>query len=274
MCLRRADPFIVMCAPNGARRSQADHGRLPVTPAELADCAESIHAAGASIMHVHVRDDDGAHSLDVDRYRDAIVAIRERIDDSLVIQVTTEACGIYTPECQMSVVRELRPESVSVALRELCPDSESERRAAEFYRWMSDNHVMPQHILYSAEDVARFEALRGKGVIPEDKPFVLFVLGRYAENLTGDVSALESFVDAVSDDVVWAVCCFGSTEHDAVLAAMRQGGHARVGFANTIEMHASCLAADNADLVGLAAVAAEDEDRVLATADDVRHLFG
>ena len=72
MCLRRADPFIVMCAPNGARRSQADHGRLPVTPAELADCAESIHAAGASIMHVHVRDDDGAHSLDVDRYRDAI----------------------------------------------------------------------------------------------------------------------------------------------------------------------------------------------------------
>ena len=99
-----------MCAPNGARRSQADHGRLPVTPAELADCAESILAAGASMMHVHVRDDDGAHSLDADRYRDAIVAIRERIDDSLVIQVTTEACGIYTPEYQMSVVRELRPE--------------------------------------------------------------------------------------------------------------------------------------------------------------------
>ena len=61
-------PFIIMCAPNGARRSQDDHARLPITAAELADCAGELLDAGASMIHVHVRDDAGAPSLDEIRY--------------------------------------------------------------------------------------------------------------------------------------------------------------------------------------------------------------
>ena len=262
-----------MCAPNGARRNRRDHARLPITQAELADCAEAILDAGASMMHVHVRDDAGGHSLDADRYRAAIAAIRERVGDKLVIQVTTEACGIYKPDQQMSMVRELRPESVSVAMRELCPDDAAETVAAAFYRWMIDNGVLPQHILYAAEDVLRFEALRGKGVIPETRPFALFVLGRYAENLTGDVAELESFTDAVSDDVVWAVCCFGSTEHQAVLSAVKQGGHARVGFENNLQLPGGGQADGNDDLVRLATDAAIGHGLQIATADDVRKIF-
>lgn len=262
-----------MCAPNGARRSQADHARLPITPIELADCAESILDAGASMIHVHVRDDDGGHSLDADRYRKAVAAIRERVADKLVIQVTTEACGIYSSDQQMSLVRELHPEAVSVALRELCPDEASEPAAARFYQWMVDHDVMPQHILYDADDVVHFEALRNRNVIPDKKPFVLFVLGRYAENLTGDVAELDAFIDAVSEDVVWAVCCFGAAEHAAVLSALEQGGHARVGFENNLRLPDGDQAEDNVDLVRLASAAAATRGRLLATADDVRRLF-
>ena len=263
-----------MCAPNGARRSRDDHAQLPITPAELAACAEAILDAGASMMHVHIRDDDGGHSLDAGRYRDATAAIRERVGDNLIIQVTTESCGIYSSAQQMSLVRELRPEAVSVALRELCPEEASETVAAAFYRWMVDNAVMPQHILYSAEDVTRFEALRKKGVIPEARPFVLFVLGRYAENLTGDVSELESFVDAASGDLTWSVCCFGRTEYEAANFALQRGGHARVGFENNLQLPDGSEAFDNAELVRLASAAAGTFGRPLATADDVRRLFG
>lgn len=266
-------PFIVMCAPNGARKTKDDHPDLPITPAELADCAESLIEAGASIIHVHVRDDDDAHSLDVEQYRNATAAIRGRVGDNIVIQVTTEACGKYLPEQQMAMVRELKPEAVSVALREICPDSAAEAAAGEFYAWMCDEKIIAQHILYSRDEVARFEALRLRGVIPDRKPFVLFVLGRYASNLTGDVGELDAFIQEAAAETVWAVCCFGNTEHDAVVAAANAGGHARVGFENNQVLPGGAPAGSNADLVALAVNAARTASRDIATADDVRSLF-
>lgn len=262
-----------MCAPNGARKSKDDHGEIPITPAELANCAESILDAGAAIMHVHVRDDDGGHSLDVDRYRAATAAIRERIGAQLVIQATTEACGIYTSEQQMQVVRELKPEAVSVALREICPDAASEAVAGEFYAWMCAEAVMAQHILYSPEDVRRFTNLCERGVIPDSQPFALFVLGRYSDDLTGDPADLDAFVAESSANLVWAVCCFGATEQAAVSKAARSGGHARVGFENNVNLPDGAVAPNNAVLVEIAVESGVKNGRAAATADDVRAAF-
>ena len=259
-----------MCAPNGARKSQADHPALPITPSELANCAEAIVDAGASIMHVHVRDDGGGHSLDVDRYRAAIDAITKRVGNDLVIQATTESCGIYHRDEQMAVVRELRPEAVSVALKELCPDETAERDVADFYQWLVSERVMAQHILYSPDEVERFASLRGKGVIPGDSPFALFVLGRYSDDLTGDPDELDAFVEVAPDDLRWAVCCFGRTETEAARRAAALGGHARVGFENNLALPDGSTADSNAALVQLAVAAGIDQGRTPATAGDVR----
>jgi uncharacterized protein (DUF849 family) len=264
-------PFIVMCAPNGARKSKKDHPGLPISPLELADCAESILDAGASIMHLHVRDDDDQHSLDVNRYRAALDAIRQRVDDRLVLQVTTEACGIYSPVEQMRTVRQLRPEAVSLGLQELCPDAESEPAATEFFAWLDAEGVMAQFILYTPLEVARFNALREKGVIGVTQPFVLYVLGRYSNDLTGDPRELEEFAVAGHDDTEWAVCCFGKSEQTAVSLASAMNGHARVGFENNLLVPDGGVADDNAALVRLAAVC--NGDRPLATANDVRDMF-
>lgn len=269
-----ARPFILACAPNGARKTKRDHPHLPISPAELADCAQSILEAGASIMHVHVRDERQGHSLDVDRYRAAIAAIHARVDDRLIVQVTTEACGIYSADQQMSMVRKLRPEAVSLALAELCPDRQSESMAAEFYGWLRDERIMVQHILYSADELRRFSDLRNKGVIADDKPFVLFVLGRYATDLTGRPEDLDLFVAAAAPDIAWAVCCFGRTESDATLRAAAAGGHARVGFENNLLLPDGDRAPDNAALVHLAAGSARRQGRPVATADQVRAILG
>lgn len=266
-------PFIVMCAPNGARRSKQDHAALPLTADELATCAESVLGAGASMLHVHVRDDDGRHALDPDRYRGALAAIRERVGDRLVLQVTTEACGFYTPQQQMQVIRELEPEAVSLALAELCPDTAGEDAAAEFFGWLQANLIMAQYILYSKDDALRFEDLRRRGVIPDAWPFVLFVLGRYSEALTGDPSQLDELAATLSRDVGWAVCCFGQTENAAVIRAAGIHGHARVGFENNLQLPNGTLAEDNADLVRLAADAGKAVGRHIASADDVRTMF-
>lgn len=262
-----------MSAPNGARRGKDDHQSLPITPDEIADCAASVADAGASILHLHVRDEQGRHSLDPDRYRAVSGAVRDGVGDRLIIQITTEACGSYSAEQQMATVRELRPEAVSLALKELCPDVESEPVAAEFFEWLKTEDVMPQYILYSPEEVIRFEDLRRRGVIPDDWPFVLIVLGRYSDSLTGDPGSLARHVEGLEKDVTWMVCCFGPTENTAVAEAARLHGHARVGFENNLMLPDQTLAPDNAALVRLAVKTGGDAGRHVASADDVRQML-
>lgn len=262
-----------MSAPNGARRGKADHEALPITPEELAACAESVADAGASILHLHVRDEAGRHSLDPDRYRAAIGCIRDRIGDRLIIQVTTEACGMYTRAQQMAAVRELKPEAVSLSLKEICPDSASEADAAEFFAWLEAQDVMPQYILYSDQDVSRFTDLRQRGVIADAWPFVLLVLGRYSDSLTGDPDLLAEYINGLQQDVTWMVCCFGETESIAVAEAARLHGHARVGFENNLKLPDGDIAPDNAALVRVAAKTGTESGRRVADADDVRHML-
>jgi len=268
-------PLMVMCAPNGARRQKSDHPSLPTEPHELARCAEDILAAGASVLHLHVRDGQEQHSLDVDRYRQAIDAIRERVGDQLVIQVTTEACGVYSTKEQMRVVRDLRPEAVSLALRELCPEggNRPESVARDFFHWLQGEKIWPQYILYSPEDVIRFEQLRERGIVPGEGLSALFVLGRYDKDLRGNPSDLSAFVNVASDDTHWSVCCFGEREHDAATNAVQSGGHVRVGFENNIYMKNGAEAADNAALVKQAVETGLASGRSIATADDIRALF-
>ncbi len=261
-----------MCAPNGARKTRTDHPELPISAEELAECAESILQAGASVIHLHIRDDAGRHSLDVSRYRQAMDAIRSRVGDQLVIQVTTEACGIYNPAEQMAMVRDLRPEAVSLALKELCATDADEPVARDFFSWLRAERIMAQYILYSPGEVERFVRLRDKGVISDRRPFVLLVLGRYSDDLTGDPGELKSFTSILDPEIEWAVCCFGRTEQQAATLAALNQGHARVGFENNLLLPDGTTAADNAALVRLAENSREK--RPVATAKDVRLLFG
>ncbi|MDX1481703.1 MAG: 3-keto-5-aminohexanoate cleavage protein [Woeseiaceae bacterium] len=266
--------LIVIAAPNGARRGKADHPALPMTAGEIATAAESLADAGVAVLHLHVRDAAGAHTLDVGRYREAIAAVRERVGDRLIIQATSEAVGRYRPDEQIAMVESLRPEAVSLALRELCPDAKSEASAGAFFRSLGPMNVWPQYILYSADDVARFDGLRRKGFFGDERPFCLLVLGRYASDLEGRLDELRAMQEAADlDDFPWAVCCFGRQEHAAALAAAAAGGHVRLGFENNLHLADGRIASDNAALVRQFLDAYSAGDRRPATADDVRKAW-
>lgn len=268
-------PFIVMSAPNGARRGKVDHAGIPLSPAELAENAKAICDCGASILHLHVRDETDRHTLDAGRYRAAIEAVRDRVGDKLVIQVTTEAVGMYSADEQMAIVKDLKPEAVSIALRELVPDRQNPGEASEFFGWLKANGVMPQYILYSPDEVRWFEELRGRGTFHDELPFVLFVVGRYGTTDYGDPAEVEGYRRVLGDErIPWAVCCFGPREDEVSQVAAKTGGHARVGFENNMLMPDGSEAPDNAALVKLAAGHSLPARRELATADDVRQLFG
>jgi uncharacterized protein (DUF849 family) len=262
-------PMLLMAAPNGARRNQADHPALPLTAAELATTAAAVRAAGAAAIHIHVRDRHGAHLLDAAAYREAIAAIRRAVGRQLIIQVTTEAVGRYTAAEQMAMVRDLRPEAVSLALRELIPGQAAESAAAEFLAWLTHEHIWPQYILYSPEDLARFADLRRRGLIPGERPDVLCVLGRYSNNQPAEPADFLPFLNA-DLPADWTLCAFGPRENACVLLAAALGGHARVGFENNLRLPDGSLARDNAALVAAAAAAAAAAGRPLLDADAAR----
>lgn len=269
------DPAIIMVAPNGARKTPADHPALPVTADAVGRTAAACADAGASILHLHVRDGAMQHSLDPELYREAIAAVRREAGPELLIQVTTEAVGRYGPDEQMASVRAVGPEAVSLAVRELCPDAGSETAFAAFCDWMRRENVVPQFILYDPAELERFNALRKRGVISIDRPFVLFVLGRYAANQQSDARDMIPFIQAAQgDDLIWAVCAFGSREAACASAALALDGHARVGFENNMLLANGRTAPDNVALVSQAVQAADLIGRPVASADAVRRLLG
>jgi uncharacterized protein (DUF849 family) len=272
-------PMILAVAPNGARKTRMDHPAVPILPAELATTAAAAQAAGAAMIHLHVRDVDQKHSLDVGAYREATAAVREAVGARMVIQVTSEAVGMFSPQDQMAMVRALQPEAVSLAIRELVPDADHEDAARDFLAWLVGAGILPQYILYAPEDVERFARLQAAGVVPPGPAFLLFVLGRYTpgqrsvpNDLLPYLTAIEAWPEAAR--LPWAICAFGPKETACVTAAATLGGHARVGFENNLFLPSGALARDNAELVAAGAAAATAIGRPLADAAAARRMMG
>ena len=140
---------MVTVAPNGGRKTKADHPALPLTADELAWTAAECLERGASMIHLHMRDADGQHCLDPEAYRATIAHICEEVGDKLVLQITSESIGRYSPAEQRGVVLETNPEAVSLALRELAPDATDEEDLGLFLGKLKQMRVWPQIILYT-----------------------------------------------------------------------------------------------------------------------------
>ena len=244
-------PTIIMAAPNGARKVKTDHAQLPVSIEETITVAKSCHEAGASILHAHVRGDQDEHVLDVSRYRALLAGLRREVPE-LLVQITTEAVGVYTPQQQYDVVFEVSPDFVSVGLREMLGDGSdiAYRLAKDFYYRAAAEKINVQHILYDADDIARMRAAMRLGIVPPAAPHVLLVLGRYAADHQSDPLELAPLLgDGLPDMASWSVCAFGYKEYDVMMKAIAFGGHCRVGFENNFYLRNGSLAPDNAALI-------------------------
>jgi len=256
-------PLLIAVAPTGARRTPADHPALPVTADAIADTAAACRDAGAGMLHLHVRDSEGRHTLDPEAYREAIAAVRARVGEGMTIQITTEAAGRFSPAEQIAAVRAVRPEAVSVAWRELAPDARHERAAITFLRWCRSRAIAVQVILYTPEEVARWREAEAR--FPEVAGLArLYVLGRYT-GAPGDPAEICAFRRADAGSAArWMVCAFGPRETACAAVAMALGGDVRVGFENNLILPDGATAPDNAALVRAAARAGRDIGRAPA----------
>ncbi|MGE8677067.1 MAG: 3-keto-5-aminohexanoate cleavage protein [Achromobacter marplatensis] len=267
-------PVIITVAPNGAYKKAADHPAVPMTPEALALEARACLDAGAGMMHMHVRKPDGSHLLCAHAYREALAAVDRAVGRELLVQVTSEAAGVYKAAEQIALVRELQPEAVSMGLREIAVPDVPEAELAAFLAWVAERRIMAQIILYDEGDVRRWKSLRARGRVPPGAWSVLFVLGRYSVGQTSSAYDLLPFLAAYDQSLPWAICAFGAEENACVTTAAAFGGHMRVGFENNLKLRDGSIASGNAALVRQAAEGARALGRPLATAADARRIYG
>jgi uncharacterized protein (DUF849 family) len=267
--------IILAVAPNGGRRGKADHPAIPLTAEELVAEAPLWRDAGASVLHLHVRDETGAHSLSPAGYGEAIEKLRGAIGDSMVIQITTESVGRIAPQTQMETVRATRPEAASIALRDLAPAEEEDKKTfADFIGWMLDERIAPQIILYDRADLERLLRWAKDGAVDPAALSVLYVLGRYTAGQISNPVDLLGFLGVQEPPFRdWMMCAFGANELRCAALAALLGGHVRVGFENNFYLAGGKLAARNAELVDQTAETLKALHIDLASAADVRSLW-
>jgi uncharacterized protein (DUF849 family) len=271
--MKTESPVMIAVAPNGARKTQTDHPKLPLTPKELAHSAKACCDVGAVMIHLHVRDKRQQHTLDPHYYLPALKAVRDAVGEDMIIQITTEAVGKYQPAQQIASVKTLKPEAVSIALKEILPDPSFDKEAGRFFEWMHRERVSPQFILYSSDDIEQFISLQTRGVIQSDSPNVLLVLGRYSENQESSPKDAQPLLDLLPGNLHWWLCAFGKSEAACMTVAMDNGGHCRVGFENNLLNADGRPALDNASQVEVIAKQAQSLARGLATVEQAKHLM-
>lgn len=269
----------IIVAANGARRTTRDHPAVPVTIKSIAETAANCRSAGAGGIHLHVRDSEQQHVLDAAQYKAAIAAIRASAGQDFAVQITTEAVGRYQPAEQIQVVHDVHPEFASVGLREIAKDETQLVAAEAFYHWAHAQQIGIQHILYEPANVDRFFSLVKRGVIPGNQHALLFVLGRHAKNGICDPNDLTGFMNVLEAsrgdaDIVWSICAFGITETASLAAAIALGGHARVGFENSVLRPDGSEASDNAEQVERIAGLANTMGFAQATPMQIRRILG
>lgn len=274
-------PCLISVAPNGARKTKSDHPAIPLSIEEIAHEAAICRDAGAALLHLHIRANDARHLLDAQTYRAATKAVKKAIGigDDMVIQITSEAGGIYEQPQQIAVVRETHPEAVSLALREMIRGESDKASAEDFFHWLSNEGILAQYILYGPGEVKQFSGLKKQGLIPDTNLSVLFVLGSYG-GVESNPDEIQNYLDCLDDNSLsslsslsWAVCGFGKTEALVAERAVKLGGHPRVGFENNIYTQDGLVAENNSVLVAQVAEYITKSERNLANTAHARKLL-
>ena len=268
--------LILTAATTGAETTKEMNPNLPTTPEEQAlDAAECVKA-GASIIHLHVRDDKGNPSQSLDHFKASIEAIREACNPKPIIQISTGGAVGEDMEKRIAPIVKLKPEMASLNINSMNFGSDiflnHPKDVEKLAGHMQDLGVIPEVEVYDAGDIELAQRMQKKGLLkaPVHYQFVLGVPG----GLSGEAYNLTHMTRLINPEDSWAVAGVGRYETPLSVMAVVMGGFVRVGFEDNIYYHKGELAKSNAQLVERIARISKEVGREIATVDDTRKMLG
>ncbi|MGZ3532461.1 MAG: 3-keto-5-aminohexanoate cleavage enzyme [Vulcanimicrobiaceae bacterium] len=266
------DPLIITVAPVGAELTPEQTPHLAVTPKQLGDVAGACRAAGASIIHVHCRNDDGTNTHDLGRFKQAYEAIRSKSD--LIVQFSTGGAIGMSPQERASVLQ-LRPEMATLTCGTVnFGDDVFENSFPIMRRILEKMHefgVRPELEIFDKGHLTNAKRLEKEGLLafPQHVDFVLGVPG----GLDATVQNLCDLVDSLPAGCTWSVAGIGRQQLPMAMAAIAMGGHVRVGLEDNIYYSKGRLAT-NDELIARVVRVANELGRPVATPDQAREMLG
>lgn len=302
--MRSFDKTIVTCAVTGAIHVPTMSPHLPITPDEIVEEAVAAADAGASIVHVHVRDPEtGEPTSDIDLFREVVRRIKAESD--VIVQPTTGGAPTMSVEERIAVVPELEPEMASCNMGSinfgLYPildaydefEYEWEREYLEGSRDLifsntfesletiiptfQEHGTKPELECYDVGHLYNAKHFVDRGIL-ETPIHLQFVMGIHG-GISADYDHLQHMVQTAEklfgDQYSFSVIGAGRMQMQLANAAVGMGGHARVGLEDSLYLRKGELAESNAEQVEKVASMTEDlTGREIATPDEVRSFLG
>ena len=287
------DNVIITCAVTGNLTTPEQTPYLPITPEQIADACLGAANAGASIVHIHVRDPlTGQPSMLLDHYVDVVQRIRAR-NPELILNITTgpggrfvpskddpkvaaEGTTLMMPEKRVEHIAALRPDICTLDLNTMNSGREvvintpgNVRRMAKV---ITEVGVKPEIELFDSGDIALMHDLLADGTL-QGPVLCSFVMGvRY-----GFQPAPETVLyarDLLPHDSEFTAIGIGKAAFTTVAQSYLAGGHVRVGLEDSVYLSRGHLATSNAEMVTKARRIVEDLGGVIATTEEARRIVG
>lgn len=267
------EKLIITAALTGAEVTKDIQPSLPVSPDEIAEAAYECYKAGASIVHIHARDEEGNPTQSFEVYKE----IKEKIEAkcNVIVQPSTGGATWHTPEERLQPV-ELKPEMATLSCGTCNFGNEVFMNSGEYIEKfairMQELGVKPEIEVFERGMIENAKRLIKKGLLKEPAHFD-FVLGvpGACPGTPEDLMHMKSCLPAGS---TWTVAGIGRSETPLATMAIILGGHVRVGFEDNVYYSKGILAKSNAELVERVVRLANELGRPVATPDETRELLG
>ncbi len=282
-----SNKVIITAALAGAGTYKANNENVPYTPAEFADEAHKAYTAGAAMVHVHARRDDGWPTSEVDRVRDTHDAIKQKVPE-LIVNLSSAVGFGATPEQRITQIVEIKPEMASLNTNTMnfsivdrktgtvAIDSVFENTFTmlqDFGRAMEENGVKPEVEVYDIGGLDNFMLIAKQGFFTKPTNFN-FVWGVAGGQRFRPDAFVTLFHALPPDQSNFTTCGVGTDEFPCIMQSCLMGGHMRVGLEDNTRNPKGDLVKGNYELVEWAVKAAECMGREPATPDEARKIMG
>ncbi len=269
------EKLIISAAICGAEVTKEHNPSVPYTVKEIVREAKSAYENGASIIHLHVRDDNGVPTQDINRFRECIQAIKLACPDVIIQPSTGGAVG-------MSNLERIQPVNLSPEMATLdCGTCNfggddifvnTENTIKEFGQKMIQLGVKPEIEVFDKGMIDMALRLNKKGYIKDNMHFN-FVMG-----VNGGISAtyrdLIFMKESIPQGSTFTVSGIGKAQFEMVALSILLGGHARVGFEDNVYMEKGVPAISNGQLVERVVKIANALQREVASPKQARQILG
>ena len=269
------EKLIITAAICGAEVTKEQNPAVPYTVEEIVREAKSAYEAGAAIVHLHVRTDEGTPTQDKERFRVCIEAIKKEIPDVILIPSTGGAVGMSAQERLQPT--ELFPEMATLDCGTCNFGDEVFENTLpmmrDFGKRMLENHIKPEYECFELGHIDTILRLAKKGEVPGAPMQFNFVLG-VPGCTPATVENLAFMVRQIPAGSTWTATGIGRAAFPLAAAAIVMGGNVRVGFEDNLYLEKGVPAKSNGELVAKVVRLARELGREIATPAEARKILG